>query len=171
MDGLGFKAPNTSKRNPQHPPLYFKGSSRGSDSGTTLSVIKGCVYEEEDGSVRWRFVRVRGSFPFHVYTSHLIFVGINLRQHPTVEVSVRSIVLWGACSQQSLLARAGCRLETLAVPLESPEFGRRRRTIKAIQSVCSLWAAKLQSLTVACSGPFWLFKNENNARTPVMDYN
>ena len=91
LDGLRFEPPKASKSNPQHPPLFFKGSSRGSDSGTTLSVIKGCVYREGDGSVRWRFVRVRGPFPFHIQISHLAFVGVNLRQHSAVEVSVPAI--------------------------------------------------------------------------------
>lgn len=42
--------------NSLRPPLYFKGSSKESE-GIIESTIKGCVYEEEDGSIRWRFVR------------------------------------------------------------------------------------------------------------------
>lgn len=55
--------------NSLRPPLYFKGSSKESE-GIIESTIKGCVYEEEDGSIRWRFVRVSLSIPDRRAVTH-----------------------------------------------------------------------------------------------------
>ena len=63
LAGLSFELPKVAQENRRRPPIFFRGASRGPEG--TESVIKGCVYEEEDGSIRWRFVRVR--------TCHLAF--------------------------------------------------------------------------------------------------
>ena len=59
MKGIRFHLPTHALEDIHYPPIYFKGSSRG--PGGMDSVIKGVVYRENDGSVRWRFVRVSWS--------------------------------------------------------------------------------------------------------------
>ncbi|KAF5336991.1 hypothetical protein D9611_003456 [Ephemerocybe angulata] len=62
LNGIGFVLHRKYSANPHRPPLYFKGTSRGSD-GAAASIIKGCVYEEEDGSIRWRFESIYDNSP------------------------------------------------------------------------------------------------------------